>query len=157
MVSLANHHSGSSLALFGLKSQILSASARAGAELGCMWLRGVGSPGFMTAGLRSCVLPFNECFGIVLLSARKQSHKPQQSVGIWPLGAVFCCSLEQAQHNGREIPFLPFHSLSGWEQQCKVGKNQLILPAAGPCLPCLVCQLVPGSLSHVLKAAARSW
>lgn len=82
MVSLTNRHSGFSLVLFGVKSQILSASARAGAELGCTWLRGVGSPGFMAAGPQSCVLPLGECFGIVLLPARKQSYKAQQAVGV---------------------------------------------------------------------------
>lgn len=41
---------GSSLALFGVASQIVSASARAGAELGCVWVRGVSSSGFMAAG-----------------------------------------------------------------------------------------------------------
>lgn len=168
MLSLANPHSGSSLALFGVKSRILSASARADAELGCTWLRGVSSPGFMAAGLLSCVLAFGECFGIVLLPARKWSYKPQQLVGV----LASCCHLllffwSKPNIMAGKCPLCPsnglwhlFHSLSGWEQ-CNVEKNQLILPAAGPCLPCSgwypgLCLLVPGGLSLVLKAAARS-
>lgn len=91
MLSFVNNHSGSSLALFGVKSQVL----RADDESGCTWLREVGSPGFIAAGLWSCVLVFGECFGIVLLPARKWGYKPQQSVGVL------------AQHNGREMPFPP--------------------------------------------------
>lgn len=144
MLSFANHDSGSSLALFGVKSQILSASVRADAELGCTWLRGVGSPGFIAAGLQSCDLAFGECFGIVLLLARKWGYKPQQSVGV----LASCCHLllffwSKPNIMAGKCPFHPsnelwhlFHSISSWEQQCNVDKNQLILPAAGPCLPC---------------------
>lgn len=125
MVSLANHHSGSSLALFGVKSQILSSSARAGAELGCTWLRGAGSPVFMAAGPWSCVLPLGECFGIVLLPARKQSYQPQQSVGVlasWCHLLLFFWSKPDIMAG--KCPFYPrnvlwhlFHSPCDWEQQ----------------------------------------
>lgn len=144
-----------------------SASARAGAELDCTWLRGMGSPVFMAAGPWSCVLPLGECFGIVLLPARKQSYQPQQSVGVlasWCHLLLFFWSKPDIKAG--KCPLCPrnglWHLFHSWEKQCNVGKNQLILPAAGPCMPCSgwqpgLCQLVPGSFSHVLKAAARSW
>lgn len=89
--------------------------------MGCTWLREVGSPGFMAAGLWSCPLPFGECFGIVLLSARKQRYKPQQSVGVvasWCYLLLFFWS--KLEIMAGKCTFHPsnglwhlFHSLSG--------------------------------------------
>lgn len=140
----------------GANTQITGASARDGAELCCVWLRGLSGPGLVAAGLWSHILPSCECSGALpCCQLGSKGTNQMQPVGFLASGChlllfsprqpvlglpVQPALLEPAGDTSREMPFCPQQRalsapcdrLSAREQPRNAGRHRLVLPGLAP-------------------------